>query len=39
LRITIFGREGGAAWVYGLDEWVVAIGEAVEALEVNRGAD
>lgn len=38
LYITLFGREGGAAWVYQLDEWVQAINEAVKALEDTRGA-
>jgi len=30
--IAIFGREGGAAWVYPLDEWVAALHKAAEAL-------
>jgi hypothetical protein len=30
--IAIFGRKGGAAWVYPLDEWVEALHKAAEAL-------
>lgn len=30
--IAIFGREGGAAWVYRLDEWVEALHKASEVL-------
>jgi hypothetical protein len=32
LRITLFQREGGAAWQYPLNEWVAGIAKAIEAL-------
>jgi hypothetical protein len=32
LKISIFGREGGVAWEYPLDDWVGAIQRAVEVL-------
>jgi hypothetical protein len=32
LRIRIFGREGGEAWQYPLDEWLAAIELAIEVL-------
>jgi hypothetical protein len=32
LTISIFGREGGVAWTYPLDDWVGAIQRAVEVL-------
>lgn len=32
LRIAIFGREGGVAWNYSLDEWVQAVQRAVEVV-------
>jgi len=31
-RITIFAREGGAAWDYPVSEWIEAIERAVQAL-------
>jgi len=32
LWITIFGRVGGVAWEYKLDDWVEALHRAAEAL-------
>lgn len=32
LRITLFGREGGVAWQYPLNEWLEAIKQAIEVL-------
>jgi hypothetical protein len=30
--IAVFGRPGGTAWVYSLDEWVEALRNAAEVL-------
>ena len=32
LRIAIFGREGGVAWNYSLDEWEQAVKRAREVV-------
>jgi hypothetical protein len=39
MRITIFGREGGAAWEYSLREWTEAVQRAMQALggEISDG--
>lgn len=33
LRIFLFGRQGGVAWDYPLEDWLRAIQRAVEVLE------
>lgn len=33
LRINIFGREGGVAWQYPLEEWLEALQRAVDVLD------